>query len=436
MTELPLFAAAGIVITLAAMFGYINYRFLRLPHTIGLVIIALLASLGVMAIDAIIPTLGIGDGVRGFITGIDFHDILMEGMLSFLLFAGALHVNLDDLMSRKWAIGSLATAGVLMSTFMVGAVTWGVAGLLGIDLPFIWCLVLGSVIAPTDPVAVLGILKTVHVPKSLEVKIAGESLFNDGVGVVIFLIMVAIAVGSAGHGGHGGDIGVLDVVRLFAQEALGGAALGLVTGWIAYQALRKVDEHNLEVLITLALVMACYGIAIALHLSGPIAVVVAGLLIGNHGRRFAMTKTTRDHVTTFWSLIDEIMNSALFLLIGFEILALTWSGDIAVFALIAIPVALGARFISVATPLTLLGLRQTFTKGAVPVLTWGGLRGGISVALALSLPDVSAKPVILAATYAVVIFSIVVQGLTVKPVVRLLVGEDDDTDHTTGASGS
>ena len=436
MTELPLFAATGIVITLAAVFGYINYRFLRLPHTIGLVIIALLASLGVMAIDAIIPTLGIGDGVRGFITGIDFHDILMEGMLSFLLFAGALHVNLDDLMSRKWAIGSLATAGVLMSTFMVGAVTWGVAGLLGIDLPFIWCLVLGSVIAPTDPVAVLGILKTVHVPKSLEVKIAGESLFNDGVGVVIFLIMVAIAVGSAGHGGHGGDIGVLDVVRLFAQEALGGAALGLVTGWIAYQALRKVDEHNLEVLITLALVMACYGIAIALHLSGPIAVVVAGLLIGNHGRRFAMTKTTRDHVTTFWSLIDEIMNSALFLLIGFEILALTWSGDIAVFALIAIPTALGARFISVATPLTLLGLRQTFTKGAVPVLTWGGLRGGISVALALSLPDVSAKPVILAATYAVVIFSIVVQGLTVKPVVRLLVGKDDDTDHTTGASGS
>jgi len=436
MTELPLFAAAGIVITLAAVFGYINYRFLRLPHTIGLVIIALLASLGVMAIDAIIPTLGIGDGVRGFLTGIDFHDILMEGMLSFLLFAGALHVNLDDLMSRKWAIASLATAGVLMSTFIVGAVTWGIAGLLGIDLPFIWCLVLGSVIAPTDPVAVLGILKTVHVPKSLEVKIAGESLFNDGVGVVVFLIMVAIAVGSAGHGGYGGDIGVLDVVRLFAQEALGGAALGLITGWIAYRALRNVDEHNLEVLITLALVMACYGIAIALHLSGPIAVVVAGLLIGNHGRRFAMTKTTRDHVTTFWSLIDEIMNSALFLLIGFEILALTWSGDIAVFALIAIPVALGARFISVATPLTLLGLRQTFTKGAVPVLTWGGLRGGISVALALSLPDVSAKPVILAATYAVVIFSIVVQGLTVKPVVRLLVGEDDDTDQTTGASGS
>ncbi|MBT6440842.1 MAG: sodium:proton antiporter [Alphaproteobacteria bacterium] len=436
MTELPLFAAAGIVITLAAVFGYINYRFLRLPHTIGLVIIALLASLGVMAIDAIIPTLGIGDGVRGFLTGIDFHDILMEGMLSFLLFAGALHVNLDDLMSRKWAIASLATAGVLMSTFIVGAVTWGIAGLLGIDLPFIWCLVLGSVIAPTDPVAVLGILKTVHVPKSLEVKIAGESLFNDGVGVVVFLIMVAIAVGSAGHGGYGGDIGVLDVVRLFAQEALGGAALGLITGWIAYRALRNVDEHNLEVLITLALVMACYGIAIALHLSGPIAVVVAGLLIGNHGRRFAMTKTTRDHVTTFWSLIDEIMNSALFLLIGFEILALTWSGDIAVFALIAIPVALGARFISVATPLTLLGLRQTFTKGAVPVLTWGGLRGGISVALALSLPDVSAKPVILAATYAVVIFSIIVQGLTVKPVVRLLVGEDDDTDQTTGASGS
>ena len=423
MTELPLFAAAAIIIGLAAVFGYLNYRFLRLPHTIGLVIIALLASLGVMAIDAIAPSLGIGDGVRGFITGIDFHDVLMEGMLSFLLFAGALHVNLDDLMARKWAIGSLATAGVLMSTFMVGAATWGITGALGLDLPFIWCLVFGALIAPTDPVAVLGILKTVHVPKTLEAKIAGESLFNDGVGVVVFLIMVAIAVGTGGHGAHGGEIGALEIIRLFAQEALGGAALGFVAGWIAYRALHTVDEHNLEVLITLALVMGAYGIAIALHLSGPIAVVVAGLLIGNHGRRFAMGEATRDHVTKFWSLLDEIMNSALFLLIGFEILALTWSGSIVAFALIAIPVALAARFISVATPLTVLRLRQDFTKGAVPVLAWGGLRGGISVALALSLPDEPTKPVILAATYAVVIFSIVVQGLTVKQVVRLTVGD-------------
>ena len=418
MPDLSLLHVATVIITLAALFGYINHRWLGLPHAIGIVVIALLASLGAIGLDAIFPALALQETVRGILADLDFHDVLMNGMLSFLLFAGALHVNLGDLLSRKWAIGSMATVGVLMSTFMVGFAVYGVSSLLGIDIPVMYCLVFGALIAPTDPVAVLGILKTVKVPESLEAKIAGESLFNDGVGVVVFIIMAAIATGG---GGHGGEMGALDIIRLFAQEALGGAALGLTTGYIAYRAMKSIDEHNLEVLITLALVMVTYGIAAALHLSGPIAVVIAGLLIGNRGTRLAMSEKTRDHVHKFWSLVDEIMNSALFLLIGFEVFALSISGNVVILMVIAIPLVLAARFISVATPLTLLSLNREFTKGAIPVLTWGGLRGGISVALALSLPESAIKDTILAVTYGVVIFSIVVQGLTVKAVVKKLV---------------
>ena len=419
MSNFSFLNAAAVIVALAALFGYINHRWLGLPHAIGIVVIALLASLGAIAIDAIFPALALQESVRAILANIDFHDVLMKGMLSFLLFAGALHVNLDDLLNRKWAIGSMATVGVLMSTFMVGFAVWGISSALGLDIPLMYCLVFGSLIAPTDPVAVLGILKTVKVPESLEAKIAGESLFNDGVGVVVFIIMVAIAVGGGGHGGD--SVGALDVIRLFAQEALGGAALGLAFGYIAYRALKSIDEHNLEVLITLALVMVTYGVAAALHLSGPIAVVIAGLLIGNKGTRLAMSEKTRDHVQKFWSLLDEIMNSALFLLIGFEVFALSISGNVVVLMIIAIPLTLAARFISVATPLTLLSLNREFTKGAIPVLTWGGLRGGISVALALSLPESAIKDIILATTYGVVIFSIVVQGLTVKFVVKRMV---------------
>jgi len=426
MSDISFLNVAAVIVTLAALFGYINHRWMGLPHSIGIVVIALLASLGAIALDALFPVLALQDSVRGILKDLDFHDVLMKGMLSFLLFAGALHVNLGELLSRKWAIGSMATVGVLMSTFMVGFAVYGVSDLLGIGIPLSYCLVFGALIAPTDPVAVLSILKAVKVPKALEAKIAGESLFNDGVGIVIFIIMVAIATGGGhGGGGHGGEtIGVIEIIRLFAQEALGGAALGLATGYIAYRAMKSIDEHNLEVMITLALVMLTYGVASVLHLSGPIAVVIAGLLIGNKGTRLAMSEKTRDHVHKFWSLLDEIMNSALFLLIGFEVFALSISGNVVVLMVIAIPLVLAARFISVATPLTLLSLRREFTKGAIPVLTWGGLRGGISVALALSLPESPIKDTLLAVTYGVVIFSIVVQGLTVKAVVRRMVKFD------------
>ena len=420
MTDISLFTAIGAVITLAAVFGYLNHRFLRLPPTIGVVVIALVASLGTIGIDAVVPSLGIGGAVRTAILGIDFHEVLMKGMLSFLLFAGALHVNLGDLLSRKWAIGSIATVGVVLSTFLVGFAVYGVTQALGLPLALIYCLVFGALIAPTDPIAVLGILKTVKVPASLQAKIAGESLFNDGVGIVVFIIMTAIAVGSA----HGGSITALDVVILFVRETLGGAALGLATGFLAYYAMKSIDDHNVEVMITLALVMATYGIASALHLSGPIAVVLAGILIGNRGSRFAMSESTREHVHTFWSVLDEMMNAALFLLIGFEVVALSLTGEVGILMALAIPIVLAARFVSVGTPLTLLGLRREYTKGAIPVLTWGGLRGGISVALALSLPAGPEREIILAVTYAVVIFSIVVQGLTVRALVERVVSPD------------
>ena len=417
MSELSLFTGAAIVVTLAAVFGTINHRLLRLHPSIGLVVIALFASFGVIALDAVFPALGLQDAVRQTLDRIDFNETLMKGMLSFLLFAGALHVNLDELLSRKWAIGSMATVGVLMSTFLVGFAVYGIVGLIGLEIPLVYCLVFGALISPTDPIAVLGILKTVEVPESLRAKIAGESLFNDGVGIVVFTILVAIARGDPG--GEMASVG--GIAELFVREAFGGAALGLAGGAIAYRTMKSIDEFNLEIMITLALVMMIYSIALTIHISGPIAVVVAGLLIGNHGTKFAMSETTREHMHMFWSLLDEVLNAVLFLIIGFEVIALSITGEILTLSILAVPVVLAARFISVATPLSILGLRRTFTKGAIPVLTWGGLRGGISVALALSLPDIPAKSAILAATYGVVIFSIVVQGMTVKKLVRAVV---------------
>ena len=414
MPETALFDIAAVIVTLAALFGYINHRFLKFPPSIGLVVIALMASLGVIGIDALFPALGFQAAARSALARIDFYEALMKGMLSFLLFAGALHVDMGQLFSRKWAIGSMATVGVAISTVIVGFATYFFVGLIGLPVPLAYCLVFGALISPTDPVAVLGILKTITIPESLQAKIAGESLFNDGVGVVVFTILAAVAAGSTA-------VSPAAIAGLLATEALGGAALGLAAGYLAYRAMKSIDEHNLEVLITLALVMMTYSVAFAIHVSGPIAVVVAGLLIGNKGTAHAMSDTTRDHVQKFWSLIDEILNSVLFLIIGFEIVALTIDAKIAGAVALAIPVVLVARFIAVATPLTVLGLGRTFTKGAIPVLTWGGLRGGISVALALSLPDSPARDTILAMTFGVVIFSIVVQGLTVKKVVQALV---------------
>ena len=415
---MSIFEIGAFLIGLSAVFGYLNHRFLRLPHTVGLVMIALAASLVVILIEILTPASPLLEIITGVLLQIDFYETVMHGMLSFLLFAGALHVDFSVFKSRARAIALMATLGILISTFLIGWASWFLLNAIGIAIPFIWALVFGALISPTDPVAVLGLFKTVSVPETLEAKMAGESLFNDGVGVVVFTVVVGIAVGG---NSHGGSVDALSVTELFFTEAVGGAILGLIAGYAGYRAMYHIDEHNLEVLITLALVMVTYATALRLHMSGPIAMVVAGLFIGNKGMKYAVSGTTRDYIKKFWSLIDEILNSVLFLLIGLEVLLIARLVDHVGVGLLVIPVTLIARWISVFVPITILSRWSSFTKGAIPILTWGGLRGGIAVALALSLPPNEYKPTILTITYAVVLFSIIVQGLTIKPLVERIV---------------
>ena len=421
---MSMFSIGAILVGLSALFGFINHRFLHLPHTIGLVVIALVASLSIIGIDVLDPSLGIAVKVTGVLRQIDFNETLMHGMLSFMLFAGALHADFSALRTRRLVIAVMAVVGTFVSTFTVAGLMWWAAGWVGLELPFIWALVFGALISPTDPVAVLGLFKTVKVPATLQAKMAGESLFNDGVGVVVFTVVVAIAMSGMGDasGGHAGEMGAMEIAKLFFTEVVGGVVLGFVGGYICYRAMHGIDEPALEVLITLALVMVTYAVAMALHMSGPIAMVVAGLFIGNRGVKYAMSEETREDVMTFWTLADEILNSVLFLLIGLEVLVVAENAGLLGFALLAIPITLLARALSVGVPVFLLSRWETFTKGATPVLIWGGLRGGIAVALALSLPEVEFKPTILAITYGVVLFSIIVQGLTVKPLVKRMVG--------------
>ncbi|MEZ5774725.1 MAG: sodium:proton antiporter [Hyphomicrobiaceae bacterium] len=414
MTLLDILA---LLLTLSAVFGTINHHVLKLPQSIGLLAIALIASIGILAIDQIWPHLNIAEAARAPLEGIDFHEALLNGFLSALLFAGAIHLDLSALREQRWPILAMATIGVLISTAVVGGAFYAVTLAVGASIPFIWCLVFGALISPTDPVAVLGLFKTVKVPQSIKTKIAGESLFNDGVAVVVFLAVVAVATG--GGGGHGeGEVTALDIARLFLVEAVGGALLGIVVGYVCYLMMKSLEEPILEVMMTLALVTAVYAIALRLHVSGPIAVVIAGLLIGNRGARLAMGPETRRHVFDFWEIVDEILNAVLFLLIGLEVLVLGAEFQNWGLALAAIPIVLAARWISVAVPITVLRLRTQFSAGAIRILTWGGLRGGISVALALSLANGPYKPAILTATYLVTVFSIIVQGLTMSRLVR------------------
>ena len=397
---------AALLLTLAAIFSYINFRFLKLPTTIGIMLIAMLISISLVVLGHC-GFEGIQNKATVVLEGIDFNKALMHGMLSFLLFSGALHVNLEDLDQHKWIISILATFGVVMSTFIVGSIAWMVFLLIGLKLPFIYCLLFGSLIAPTDPIAVIGILKKAGVPKSLETKITGESLFNDGVAVVVFLVIMGIVTG-----GH--DVTAGHIMLLFVKEAIGGVLFGLAIGWLAYRMLKSVDNYQVEVLLTLALVMGGYAFARVIHVSGPIAMVVAGIFIGNRGRLFAMSENTREHLDSFWELMDEILNAVLFLLIGLEILVLTIKGNYLIAGLIMIPVVLFARFISVGIPVTFMRRIRDFSPHAVKIMTWGGLRGGISVALALSLPNGPEREALLTVTYIIVIFSILVQGLTIE----------------------
>ncbi len=405
-----LFDLAALLLGLSALFGWLNARYLPFPSSIGLLGMGLLASLLVVLLDIVWPDQTLGRSLTDALKAIDFEQTVMNGLLAFLLFAGGLHLDVGSLRGRAVPVAVTATIGVLVSTAVIGLGLWAISGPVGYRIPLAWAIVFGALISPTDPVAVLSTLKAVQVPIELETDMKGESLFNDGVGVVVFTLVLAIALGGDASPGH--------VAVLFLHEAVGGAVLGLLTGYVVYRMISRVDETSLEVMLSLALATGTYAVAQRLGTSGPIAVVVAGLVLGSRGASRGMSERTRRYVFGFWEVIDYALNSMLFLLIGLEVLVLQFDRAMAPIALLAVPLALAARFISVAGAVAALGWFVRFPPGTVSVLTWGGLRGGISIALALSLPETPFRPGLLAATYAVAIFTILVQGSTLGLVAR------------------
>ncbi len=401
--------AAAILLVLAALFSWLNHRFVRLPVSIALLLFSLATSLAVVALGML--GLDAQRLAQEVLDKIQLDQALLNGMLSFLLFAGALQVDLGEIAERKWAVAFLASLGVVVSTALVGVAMWLLFAALGQKIPLIWCLLFGALISPTDPISVLAILKHARVEKSLEMKLAGESLLNDGFAVVLFVLLLGIALG-------GEKATTLHVAALFAQEVIGGALFGLAIGYAAYRMLASVDQYQVEILLTLALVTGGYALANQLGVSGPIAIVVAGVLIGNHGRKYSMSAKSRGRVDTFWELIDEILNAVLFVMIGLELLRLDYDARYVWAAALAIPAVLLGRALSVSVAALVPGLRADFPPYVIGILTWGGLRGGISVALALSLPNSKFRDALITVTYAVVVFSIVVQGLTLARVLR------------------
>ncbi len=407
------FSIATILVVLSALFGYINVRFLKLPITIGLMIITLLFTLIIVAIGQFDDTLLIRE--KEFIKNIDFKTVLLDLMLSFLLFAGALHTNFAQLKVQRWPILIFATKGVLFSTFLVGTVMYYILFWLGFEISYIYCLLFGSLISPTDPIAVLGILKEAGAPKKLETKIVGESLFNDGVGVVVFLTIFTIANSSEGA------VGAIDIVKLFGFEVLGGIGLGFILGQLTFRLMKSIDNYEVEVILTLALVMGGTVLAHAWHFSAPLAMVTAGLVVGNDtARDEAMSEITETYVDKFWELIDVLLNTILFVLIGMEILVLTFEENYILAGIIAVPVVLLSRYVSLWLPIQYFTKRLDFVPRTNLIMTWGGLRGGISIALALSLTPAMHRELFLVITYVIVLFSIIGQGLTVESFVKYL----------------
>ncbi len=407
------FIIASILVLIAALFGYWNVRFIKLPNTIGLTVISIAFTLGVFALSYIDDSLL--EAERYIIRQVDFKTVLLDLMLGFLLFAGALHTDLDKLKKHRWPILAFATFGVLVSTFLIGGASYYVVRLFGMEVPFIYCLLFGALISPTDPIAVLGILKKVGAPKKLEIKIVGESLFNDGVGVVIFLTIFSLAKDP------GAEFSALEVGKLFVHEVFGGVLLGIALGWITFQMMRRIDDYAVEVIISLAAVMGGIVLSQYLHVSGPLAMVVAGLFVGgNRARSQAMSETTELYVDKFWELIDILLNTILFVLVGMEILVLDLEKEYIAAGLVMIPIALLCRYLSLLLPVRLFEKPLDFIPHTNLVMTWGGLRGAISIALALGLTETMYRDLFLVVTYMVVIFSIVGQGLTVNPLISRL----------------
>jgi CPA1 family monovalent cation:H+ antiporter len=407
------YSIATILIVLSAIFGYINVRFLKLPTTIGLMVITIVFTVLLVGLAQFDDTLLLRE--KAFITKIDFETVLLDIMLSFLLFAGALHTNFAQLKVQRWPILAFATLGVLVSTFLVGIAMFYILQLVGLQINFIYCLLFGALISPTDPIAVLGILKKAGAPKKLETKIVGESLFNDGVGVVVFLTIFAIAAKPDAA------IELSDIATLFGQEVIGGIALGLFLGWITYLLMRSIDNYEVEVILTISAVMGGTMLAHKFHLSAPLAMVTAGLIVGNDTvRNSAMSETTEVYVDKFWELIDVLLNTILFVMIGMEMLVLTLDGNYIYAGLMAIPVILMCRYVSLWLPIKFFAKRLDFVPKTNLIMTWGGLRGGISIALALSLTKDMHRELFLVITYIVVVVSIVGQGLTVEPIIKRL----------------
>ncbi|WP_109107238.1 sodium:proton antiporter [Azospirillum sp. TSO35-2] len=442
------FDLIAILLTLAAAFGFINYRWLRMPSSIALFLEGLALALLAGGLDSLTATLGAGNWLRHLTEQVNLPAILLDGILSLLLYAAAVNEDLGALLTRKWTILALATIGVLLFTGMMGAGLWFIFATVGLPVPLIWCLVLGAAIAPTDPVAVHAILGRLPVPGTLRTVISGESLFNDGVGVVVFTTLLHLATGdgAAGDGAAGGTpaFAVVPAVLDFVKEAFGGGLLGFVCGWVAFQAKRRVDESTLELMISLALVMGTYSLASVLHVSGPIAVVVAGLLIGYTTERHVRSERSRRDLRVVWTMIDSVLNALLFLLVGLEAtVVITWTGPALIAAALALPLALLVRLFSLA-PALLMHMGRSGKASALAILTWAGLRGGIAVALVLSLPESPYRDPILAVCYAVVAFTILVQGLTLERIGRALYGGRGaetrggaaETSHGHGSTGA
>ncbi|MGV0995921.1 cation:proton antiporter [Empedobacter falsenii] len=419
---MELYYSFSVLIVLAALFSYANLRFLKLPGTIGIMIIAMLVSIAIRLLgDSYFPD-ATKDMFQLF-NSLDFNEILMGAMLNFLLFAGAMHVNILDLKNLRWTIATYATISVVLSAFIISVILYYIAPYFGIQIPYIYCLLFGTLISPTDPIVVLGILKQAKVPKIIETKITGESLFNDGVAVVMFAVVLQIATNPSF------DADFASVSKLFLMEAGGGILLGLLLGFTASRSMKKIDDYKVSALITLSIVMGGFLIAKELHVSSPLAMVIAGLIIGNYGKKFAMSKTTQDYLNKFWELIDEIMNAILFLFIGFELLLIDDLMDQILLGIVTIFIVLLSRMLSIVIPARTILRKNTFSKGSLIVLVWGGIRGGVSIALVLSMPNSEWKDLLLEITYIVVLFSIVIQGLTVGKVAnRVLKDESDEAN--------
>ncbi len=405
-----LYEILSLLVVLCAVFSYLNHRYIKWSPTIGIMALSLITSVALVTLSGVFPA--IHDFAVRVIGAVDLHTLLMRMMLGFLLFAGGFHLNAQRLAQQKWPILVLATVGTLMSTFLVGGAFYGLFLLFNIQIPFIICLLFGSLISPTDPIAVLAILKMAGIPESLELKIAGESLFNDGVAVVLFTSIMDVALSGSG------SFEISQVAGLFLKEALGGAFLGSLLGWIGYLILNSIDDYKVETLVTLAIVMGGYLLADRLHISGPIAMVIAGIITGNTGKQ-AKIDHARNYLGHFWILVDEILNGVLFMLVGFEMLVINKSAIILGIGAIGIAVVLAARWISVALPVLSLRRWLPFERHAISLLSWGGLRGGLSVAMALSLPAVMYRDTFVTITYVIVVFSIIVQGLTIGKLGKL-----------------